>query len=236
MCRISIQRVASPVAVDPVNDLVSVDPVNGLKRPLGEAFDEPEVTEQEQEVSSAGLRSGKWTHEEERYVEALIVKFDNGTLSDCADGMTLRAYLSKKLNCIPMRVSKKYGGKCIGRHSFVSVHTVDSVEELERMERLSRECWESIDRRVKNRRKRPRRTKCPGVSSCDDTGSDTCGSLGTSDITDKEDLFSDDLIFDNIFDESIDRGEDFGFMDIAEPECDISDWSDLILDESLLII
>jgi hypothetical protein len=61
------------------------------------------------------LRSGKWTHEEERYAASLIEHFESGKLTDCEEGETLRAYLSRKLHCIPMRVSKKYAGQCIGK-------------------------------------------------------------------------------------------------------------------------
>lgn len=60
-------------------------------------------------------RSGKWSEDEVLYAEQLITDFENGTLSDCEDGTTLRAYLSKKLNCYPMRISKTFAGKSIGK-------------------------------------------------------------------------------------------------------------------------
>jgi hypothetical protein len=63
-------------------------------------------------------RSGKWSRDEERFANQLVLEFENGTLQDCADGMTLRAYLSKKLNCAPMRISKKFAGRCIGKLIF----------------------------------------------------------------------------------------------------------------------
>ena len=61
------------------------------------------------------LRSGKWLEEEEAYAELLIDMFDRGLLSDCVTGSTLRAYLAQKLHCAPMRISKKFAGKGIGK-------------------------------------------------------------------------------------------------------------------------
>jgi len=66
------------------------------------------------------LRRGKWTQEEERFANALIDEFEKGTIQDCENGCTLRAFLSRKLHCAPMRISKKYAGKSIGKHVFLS--------------------------------------------------------------------------------------------------------------------
>ena len=63
----------------------------------------------------ADLRRGKWTTEEEAYANRLIEEFKAGLLP-IADGTTLRTFLSKLLNCDPMRISKKYVGiNCIGK-------------------------------------------------------------------------------------------------------------------------
>ena len=59
------------------------------------------------------LRRGKWTSEEEAYAELLIVEFEKGTVEGCENGCTLRSFLSKKLHCAPMRISKKYAGMCV---------------------------------------------------------------------------------------------------------------------------
>jgi len=69
------------------------------------------------------LRRGKWTPEEERFANALIKEFEKGTIHDCENGCTLRAFLSRKLHCAPMRISKKYAGKSIGKHVFLSRHS-----------------------------------------------------------------------------------------------------------------
>ena len=63
-------------------------------------------------------RAGKWTADEEHFANQLISQFEAGTLIDCEEGWTLRAYLSKRLNCQPMRISKKFAGKCIGKVSW----------------------------------------------------------------------------------------------------------------------
>jgi len=59
------------------------------------------------EFSARQLRRGKWTTEEENYAQMLIECFKDGTLPDAENGTTLRCYLSRKLNCAPMRISKK---------------------------------------------------------------------------------------------------------------------------------
>ncbi|KAL3784396.1 hypothetical protein ACHAWO_012942 [Cyclotella atomus] len=64
------------------------------------------------------LRRGKWTTEEEEYASRLIHLFKSGLLP-LTDGTTLRNFLSKLLNCDPMRISKKFvGNNCIGKQVF----------------------------------------------------------------------------------------------------------------------
>ena len=60
-------------------------------------------------------RSGKWTKDEESYTKKLIQDFKEGGLSDCIEGTTLRGYLSVKLGCDPMRISKKLAGLRMGK-------------------------------------------------------------------------------------------------------------------------
>lgn len=66
------------------------------------------------------LRSGKWIKEEEDYAELLISFFERGQVEDCENGCTLRSFLSRKLHCAPMRISKKYAGKGIGKMVYLS--------------------------------------------------------------------------------------------------------------------
>ena len=62
-------------------------------------------------------RSGKWSSEEEALAFQLIVEFENGTLLpvECPTGCTLRSFLSRRLSCAPMRISKKFAKKQIGK-------------------------------------------------------------------------------------------------------------------------
>uniref|UniRef100_M4BRS2 Uncharacterized protein n=1 Tax=Hyaloperonospora arabidopsidis (strain Emoy2) TaxID=559515 RepID=M4BRS2_HYAAE len=65
-----------------------------------------------------GLRKGKWTEEESRYAAQLTHYFKKGLLP-LERGTMLRLYLSQKLNCEPMRITKKFtGGECIGKQVF----------------------------------------------------------------------------------------------------------------------
>ena len=69
------------------------------------------------------LRSGKWIPEEDAYARQLIEAFEKGVASDCANGSTLRSYLALKLRCAPMRISKKFAGKGIGKMVYLSKMT-----------------------------------------------------------------------------------------------------------------
>lgn len=80
--------------------------------------------------SNMPLRRGKWTTEEERYANAIIEAFEKGTIQNCENGCTLRAYLSRKLHCQPMRISKKYAGKSIGKQVFLSRLNVAPGREI----------------------------------------------------------------------------------------------------------
>lgn len=68
--------------------------------------------------TTTALRRGKWTVEEEAYVARVIQDFNSGYLNAPA-GTTLRSYLSEKLHCDPMRITKKFtGDACIGKRVF----------------------------------------------------------------------------------------------------------------------
>lgn len=68
-------------------------------------------------ANPSAMRKGKWTGEESAYCDRLIEEFKKGNLP-LAEGTTLRTFLSKLLNCDPMRISKKYtGDQCIGKVS-----------------------------------------------------------------------------------------------------------------------
>jgi len=69
------------------------------------------------------LRSGKWTEAEETYANRLVKDFNLGALPDCKPGVTLRAYLARKLHCSPMRISKKYAGNNVGKAIYLGKGT-----------------------------------------------------------------------------------------------------------------
>lgn len=68
--------------------------------------------------SSRVLRTGKWTKAEAAFTNRIIEEFKTGTLDDCPEGYTLRSYLAIKLNCSPMRISKKLAGLRMGKNAF----------------------------------------------------------------------------------------------------------------------
>jgi hypothetical protein len=65
------------------------------------------------------LRKGKWHPAEEIYADLLIELFKKGRLNEPEYGCALIPFLSSKLHCSPMRISKKYTGKGIGKIFFI---------------------------------------------------------------------------------------------------------------------
>jgi hypothetical protein len=76
------------------------------------------------------LRSGKWTPEEETFADLLIELFEKGHITE-NNGCTLRSFLARKLHCSPMRISKKYAGKGIGKTVFLSRTNIVGYEGIE---------------------------------------------------------------------------------------------------------
>lgn len=62
-------------------------------------------------------RKGRWVKEEEDYANFLSHEFCIG-LSDIENGTTKRSFLSTKLNCTKMRISKKFKGQTSGKEVF----------------------------------------------------------------------------------------------------------------------
>lgn len=88
------------------------------------------------------LRKGKWTAEEEEYTMRIIQHFRTGLLT-LPDGHTLRSYLAEKLNCDPMRITKKFSGaSCLGKRVYnlcdrsqISARDLDlAMAELDELE------------------------------------------------------------------------------------------------------
>lgn len=109
------------------------------------------------------LRRGKWTAEEEAYANRLIQEFKAGLLP-LTDGTTLRTFLSKLLNCDPMRISKKFvGNNCIGKQVFrrrtndIKLLTPEQIQQ-------SRAELSELERRFLERVAQTNRVKSTNVS------------------------------------------------------------------------
>lgn len=63
------------------------------------------------------------TQAEEIYANRIVRDFNLGALPDCKPGVTLRAYLARKLHCSPMRISKKYAGNNVGKAMYLAKGT-----------------------------------------------------------------------------------------------------------------
>ncbi|CAH0479062.1 unnamed protein product [Peronospora belbahrii] len=53
------------------------------------------------------VRFGKWSRQEDAYLEKLITLFQSGLLAEIETKTSLRSWLAQMLNCCPMRISKK---------------------------------------------------------------------------------------------------------------------------------
>ena len=85
------------------------------------------------------MRKGKWTPEEEEYAQAIISMFNRGLLP-IPVGTTLRCYLSEKLNCDPMRITKKFAGaSCIGKQVFTPASEFKTSVNQGEQKRLEQE-------------------------------------------------------------------------------------------------
>lgn len=105
-------------------------------------------SEEDSKIDRSGLRKGKWTAEEEDYTSRIIYYFNSG-LINLPEGSTLRSYLAYKLNCDPMRITKKYAGAaCLGRRAQHCKHrTHPSVAEIQ----LARAELDRLERRFRLR-------------------------------------------------------------------------------------
>lgn len=109
------------------------------------------------------LRRGKWTPEEESYAARLIQEFKAGLLP-LTDGTTLRTFLSKLLNCDPMRISKKFvGSNCIGKQVFRR-RTADINRLTPEQIQQSRAELSELERRFLERVAQTNRVKNSGVT------------------------------------------------------------------------
>jgi hypothetical protein len=134
------------------NSSITPTMTNGLfsKPPTAADINEPIPTSQ--------MRKGKWTTEESAYCDRLIEEFKKGNLP-LAEGTTLRTFLSKLLNCDPMRISKKYtGDQCIGKIIFRRSEDEVPNETLENIRKELAELEKTyLEREQYNQRRREKR-------------------------------------------------------------------------------
>ncbi|CAB9504127.1 expressed unknown protein [Seminavis robusta] len=109
-------------------------------------------------VEAEPLFYGRWKAEEERYAEMLIQEFRGGNL-DIEDGVTLRGYLAKMLNCAPKRISKKFESSGYnGRQQYIGKPATFTPEESKkRSDELEAARLEFEARRKGLAKKKPRR-------------------------------------------------------------------------------
>ncbi|EGZ05278.1 hypothetical protein PHYSODRAFT_320158 [Phytophthora sojae] len=131
-------------------------------------------------------RRGPWSHDEEVFVAALICFF-KGFL-DIAEGTTLRAFLSERLCCNPMHISKKLASESIAeiripkklgssiyvRHGGVTMEEhLEAEEDLQKLQdRYMNSSTTKSRRMVGSKRPRQPRVRRPLVSAIG-TDSDT---------------------------------------------------------------
>mmetsp|Transcript_15725 Transcript_15725/g.15861 ORF Transcript_15725/g.15861 Transcript_15725/m.15861 type:complete len:250 (+) Transcript_15725:129-878(+) len=78
-------------------------------------------------------KKGKWTRIEEEYAVHIISGFESGeiTLAEEELKITLRCYIAKKLQCDPMRISKKFAGvKGLGLRFKARSRVLDHQKQL----------------------------------------------------------------------------------------------------------
>ena len=107
---------SNPVSPSSADDDASKQTVDGPDTSAATSSTQPMTVPTSPQNDS--LRRGKWTPEEEEYVSRVISDFNAGFLK-APPGTTLRSYLSEKLNCDPMRITKKFTGElAIGKRVF----------------------------------------------------------------------------------------------------------------------
>mmetsp|Transcript_12229 Transcript_12229/g.16042 ORF Transcript_12229/g.16042 Transcript_12229/m.16042 type:complete len:435 (-) Transcript_12229:508-1812(-) len=97
------------------------------------------------------LRKGKWTVEEEEFTTKIIHYFNTGVLQ-LPEGTTLRSFLAEKLNCDPMRITKKFtGSQCLGKRVY---HQCDVLQASHAQVLAALEELAVLERRFKLRLER----------------------------------------------------------------------------------
>ncbi|EQC38877.1 hypothetical protein SDRG_03835 [Saprolegnia diclina VS20] len=102
-----LSRILAPIELDAFDDHDMTDASMSSSPRSSNGGDSPRA-------SAPHLRMGKWFPEEEQFALVLIECFILGAFADLATGTSLRSFLAEKLQCPPMRISKKFSGE--GHH------------------------------------------------------------------------------------------------------------------------
>lgn len=152
---------------------------NPIRKPMNQGASQPSSSGKKK---GPPLRRGKWTPEEEAYANRLIQEFKAGLLP-LTDGTTLRTFLSKLLNCDPMRISKKFvGSNCIGKQVFRR-RTADINRLTPEQIQQSRAELSELERRFLERVAQTNRVKSSGVG----------GGGGAATVTTSTEKMKDDM-------------------------------------------
>lgn len=96
-------------------------------------------------------RKGKWTYEEYEYAKKIIEYFKIGMIDfpSLSTGVTLRSYLAEKLDCDPIRITKKFAGELsLGKkvyfNDFEKIPLEESTKMLEEMYSLKKNFDEKV--------------------------------------------------------------------------------------------
>ena len=122
----------------PTTNFALLQKCRSVQRKRSESFDSSRNSFSPLRNNISNLRRGKWTSEEETYVARVIRDFNYGYL-DAPAGTTLRTYLSGKLHCDPMRITKKFtGDSCIGKRVFhPAVRCANNAEAIDKAQVLT---------------------------------------------------------------------------------------------------
>lgn len=101
------------------------------------------------------LRKGKWSIEEELYTERLVELFKAGLLN-LKYGVSLRIFLAERLNCEPMRITKKFSrDKSIGKQIYHPNETIENyravvAQEADRLRVLETMFYRKVEKESKD--------------------------------------------------------------------------------------
>lgn len=157
----------------------------------------PRKRSHESPVDESSRMRGRWTAEEEAYADVLMKHFRTGSLSDCEEGTLLRTYLADKLDCIPMRISKKFVGvNKIGREVYRPGQTKPEIlmhldyvrnlfieSSLVKKKRIKRKAaFAARKEKLRNAEKEMASLLCDEVQETENAGSEICSSTPPNEI------------------------------------------------------